>query len=59
MSHMTRVLSMKPETIVVDKYGGAEFTVKEVAKLAMPILLTDSKKAADEFCERFERKEVK
>jgi hypothetical protein len=54
---MARVLSAKPETVYIDKYSGAEFTAKEIADLALCMLLTEasfSKEEIDRFCERFE-----
>lgn|SRR3990167_261453 len=57
MDDMRRVLSMKPGTVVVDKYGGAAFTVEEVAALVVPMIGTDGKDEVDRFCERFEVKE--
>jgi len=56
------LLSLKHETILVDKYGEAEFTVKEASKLVIPMLQLvvqglDTIENVDNFCERFEVKE--
>lgn len=53
MDHMQRIMTMKPETVLVDKYGGADFTVKELSSLIVSMMHTDTKEDIDRFLERF------
>jgi len=53
MGEMVKVLTAKPGTVFEDKYGGAEFTVEELARLAVPMMRTDTKEDCDKFFERF------
>lgn len=50
---MQRIMTMKPETVLVDKYGGADFTVKELSSLIVSMMHTDTKEDIDRFLERF------
>lgn len=53
MDHMQRIMTMKPETVLVDKYGGADFTVTELSSLIVSMMHTDTKEAINDFLERF------
>lgn len=53
MDHMKRIMTMKPETVLVDKYGGADFTVTELSSLIVSLMHTDTKEAINDFLERF------
>lgn len=53
MSEVKKLLLMRPETIVVDKYGGAEFTIVEITQMVGAMLATDSNEEIEKFCERF------
>jgi len=57
MSSVNRVMTSKPGTVFVDKYGGAEFTVEELGSLFVSMMRTDSKETVEEFFDRFEKKE--
>jgi len=48
------VLMLKPDSVVIDKYSGAEFTVAEVLQLVSAMIRTDSIDSIHRFCERFE-----
>lgn len=52
-SHIKRLMTMKPEAEVVDKYGGAVFTIAEVTCLITAMMHTDTKETIEQFCERF------
>ncbi len=53
MGEMKNVITAKPGTIFVDKYGGADFTVEELATLVVSMMTTDTKEDCDKFFERF------
>lgn len=53
MDHMKRIMTMKPETVLVDKYGGADFSVKELSSLIVSLMQTDTKESINDFLERF------
>lgn len=56
MSKLTDLLSQAPETVVVDKYSGAEFTVAELTPMIGKMVQTDTYATVQEFCGRFEAK---
>ena len=53
MDHMKRIMTMRPETVLVDKYGGADFTVNELSAMIVYMMQTDTKEAINDFLERF------
>ena len=53
MVEMNKVLAAKPGTVFEDKYGGADFTVEELAEFAVSMMRTDTKEDCDNFFERF------
>lgn len=53
MSNLAQLLTLEPDAVVVDKYGGSEFTVAEVASLVISMVEIDTGEDIETFCERF------
>ena len=56
MGKTAEILKLRPETVVIDRFGGGEMTVAELTMLVGSMLRTDTPEDIDSFCERFDIK---